>query len=226
MSPCATLLKQPCRRSKLNQYLRFALVLFVWLAVCAVVVGVVHAEPAPVLSNCVQAAAPRYESLTVGRHLVFVCTDALGVKVYPDGLACQHSVCNPNAFAAAVVRIATAQDYKKAVDAEWAANVKWTCDAPPNEGAKALCVEREALIVKNWSAWTSEFKPAVWKVKTNGTATTRPAYTLVNGVLGAKEAGRAAVGAVCDVTKPTAPAGSDIRAEYGTQGVVTICEKQ
>lgn len=202
------------------------LILVAWLAVCAISVGVVHAETAPVLSNCVQAASPRYESLLVGRHLVFVCTDSLGVKVYPDGLSCQHSICNPNAFAASVVRVATAQDYKKAVDAEWASNVKWTCDAPPNEGAKALCVERRDWIAKNWSAWTAEFKPATWKVKPNGAATTRPAYALVNGVLGTKEAGRATVGAVCDVTKPTAPAtGGDIRAEFGTPGLVTICEK-
>lgn len=207
--------------------MRYTVSLVIWLAVCAIVVGIVHAEPAPALSACVQAASPRYESLTVGRHLVFVCTDALGVKVYPDGLSCQHSVCNPNAFAAAVVRIATAQDYKKAVDAEWAANVKWTCDAPPNEGAKALCVEREAWIAGNWTAWTAEFKPAAWKVKANGTATTRPAYTLVNGVLGTKEAGRATVGTACDVTRPMAPAtGGDLRAEYGTLGLVTICAKQ
>lgn len=205
---------------------RYVFALSIWLVLCAVGVFVVRAEAAPVLSNCVQAAAPRYESLTVGRHLVFVCTDSIGVKVYPDGLSCQHSVCNPSAFAAAAVRIATAQDYKKAVDAEWAANVKWTCDAPPNEGAKALCVERRDWIARNWSTWTAEFKPAVWKVKPNGTATTRPAYTLVNGVLGTKEAGRAQVGAACDVTKPTAPAtGGDVRAEYGISGLVTICTK-
>jgi len=208
-------------------FVRYAVVLFLWLVVCAIGVGVVHAEPAPILSNCVQAASPRYESLTVGRHLVFVCTDSLGVKVYPDGLSCQHSVCNPNAFAAAVVRIATAQDYKKAVDAEWAANIKWTCDAPPTEGAKALCVERDDLIARNWAAWTAEFKHAQWKVKPNGAATTRPAYTLVDGVLGTKEAGRASVGAACDVTRPIAPAnGGDLRAEYGFQGLVTICTKQ
>jgi hypothetical protein len=155
-----------------------------------------------------------------------MCTDALGVKVYPDGLSCQHSVCNPSAFAASVVRIATAQDYKKAVDAEWAAQVKWDCDAPPNEGAKALCTERREFIASNWQAWIADFKPSVWKVKLNGTATTRPAYAMVNGVVGAKEAGRAPVGAVCDVTKPTAPAtGGDIRAEYGLPGLVTICSK-
>lgn len=209
--------------------LRYLLILVAWLVVCAAVVGVVHAdpvEPAPVLSNCVQAAAPRYESLEVGRHLVFVCTDALGVKAYPDGLSCHHSVCNPSAFAAAVMRIATAGDYKKAVDTEWAASVKWTCDAPPDDRARALCVERKAWIARNWTAWTAEFKPAAWKVKANGTATTRPAYALVNGVLGTKEVGRAPIGAACDVTRPMAPAtGGDLRAEYGTTGLVTICTK-
>jgi hypothetical protein len=125
-----------------------------------------------------------------------------------------------------VVRIATAQDYKKAVDAEWAANVKWDCDAPPTEGAKALCMERNDWIARNWSAWTAEFKPATWKVKANGTATTRPAYALVNGVLGTKEVGRAPIGAACDITRPMAPAtGGDLRAEYGITGVVTICTK-
>ena len=203
---------------------RYIIGLVLWLALCAAGVGVVRA--APVLSNCVQAAPPRYESLTVGRHLVFVCTDSLGAKAYPDGLSCQHSVCNPSAFASAVVRVATSQDYKKAVDAEWAANVKWDCDAPPNEGAKALCAERRDWIARNWQSWIAEFKPAVWKVKANGTATTRPAYALVNGVLGTKEAGRAAVGSACDVTKPTAPAtGGDVRAEYGAAGLVTICTK-
>lgn len=205
---------------------RYLAALVLWLLVCAIVVGLVHAEPAPVLSNCVQAAAPRYESLTVGRHLVFVCTDALGAKVYPDGLSCQHSICNPNAFAAAVVRVATAQDYKKAVDAEWAASVKWDCDTPPNDGAKALCNERRDYIERNWQAWIAEFRPSIWKVKPNGTASTRPAYALTNGIIGTKEAGRANVGAVCDVTKPTAPAtGGDVRAEYGVSGLVTICTK-
>lgn len=203
---------------------RYLVVLFIWLVVCAAAVGLVHAQPA--LSACVQAASPRYESLSVGRHLVFVCTDALGVKVYPDGLSCQHSICNPNAFAASVVRIATSADYKKAVDSEWAAQVKWDCDAPPNEGARALCVERKEWIAKNWKAWTVEFKPAAWKVKPNGTATTRPSYALVNGVLGTKEAGRAPIGAACDVTRPIAPAtGGDLRAEYGFPGLVTICTK-
>lgn len=213
----------------MKKILQYIVILAGWLIICAIAVGFARAEtapPAPVLSNCVQAGAPRYESLEVGRHGVFVCTDALGVKTYPDGLSCQHSVCNPNAFAAAVVRVATSQDYKKAVDTEWAANVKWDCDAPPNEGAKALCNERRDYIERNWQSWIAEFKPAVWKVKANGTATTRPAYALVNGVLGTKEAGRAAVGSACDVTKPTAPAtGGDVRAEYGAAGLVTICAK-
>lgn len=188
-------------------------------------VGISRAQNPP-LSACVQAATPKYDYLPLGRHVAFICTNATGTAVYPAGLSCLHSVCNPSAFAAAVVRVATAQDYKKAVDTEWAENVKWDCDAPPNEGAKALCAERRDWIASNWSTWIAEFKPATWKVKPNGTATTRPAYALVNGVLGTKEAGRATVGAACDVTKPTAPAiGGDVRAEYGVSGLVTICTK-
>ncbi len=213
----------------MKKILQYIVILAGWLIICAIAVGFARAEtapPAPVLSNCVQAGAPRYESLEVGRHVVFVCTDALGVRVYPDGLSCQHAVCNPSAFAAAVVRVITADDYKKAVDTEWRANVKWTCDAPPDDKARALCTERRGWIAKNWAAWTVEFKPVVWKVKANGTATTRPAYALIAGVLGTKEVARAPVGAVCDVTKPTIQApGGDLRAEYGVSGVVTICTK-
>jgi hypothetical protein len=77
-----------------------------------------------------------------------------------------------------------------------------------------------------WADAIRDFKPVVWRVKPNGTSTTRPAYALVNGVLGTTIAGRATVGAVCDLARPTAPAtGGDIRAEYGVAGLVTICKK-
>ena len=86
-----------------------------------------------------QAAPPQYDYLTTGRHIAFVCTNAAGTTVYPAGLSCLHSVCNPTAFSAAVVRVATSGDWKKAADAEWAASVKWTCDAPPDD--QAICAD-------------------------------------------------------------------------------------
>jgi len=217
-------------RYRRRSAIRFMFILVLWVMFCIGVAGLFNqarAETPPPLSACVQAAAPQYAELSNGRHIAFVCTNTAGTTVYPAGLSCLHSVCNPNAFAAALLRIGTSGDYRKAVDAEWAAAVKWTCDAPPNDQAKLLCAERYIWIYKNWATWTKDFKPAVWKVKPNGaTATTRPAYALVNGVLGTKEVARATVGTVCDLAKPTAPAtGGDIRAEFGTAGVVTICAK-
>jgi len=215
---------------------RFSLSLVAWLVVCAIAVlltlriagaqTVTPTPPAPPLSACTSVAAPQYDYLTLGRHIAFVCTNSAGTAVYPAGLSCLHSTCSPSAFGAAVVRVTTSADYRKAIDAEWAASVKWTCDAPPDAAAAGLCAERRAWIAANWTVWTAGFKPTVWKVKPNGTATTRPAYSLVAGVLGTKEVARAAVGAVCDLAKPTAPAtGGDVRAEFGTAGVVTICTK-
>lgn len=204
----------------------YTLSLVAWLAVCALcvlmVITTVHAEP--VLSECNSVAAPQYESLTVGKHLVFICADGTGTKLYPDGISCLQSVCNLSAFAASVTRVATSSDYKKAIDAEWSANIKWTCDNPPTEAEAKLCVERKYWIAANWEKWTKDFKPTVWTVKRNGSYPTRPAYSLINGILGTKEVARADVGTVCNILKPTAPAtNGDIRAEFGIPGVVTIC---
>ena len=205
--------------------LSFVFILIFWICICFAVVGVARAESIP-LSACNPIGTPHIEYKPLGRHLVFVCTDDTKTKIYPHRLMCLHAVCDVNGLAAAAVRVAMAADYKKAVDTEWAAAVKWDCDAPPDDANKALCVEGAAWISANWATWTKDFKPAVWKVKTNGTATTRPAYALVNGVLGAKEVARATVGTICDLTKPTAPAtNGDVRAEFGTAGVVTICAK-
>lgn len=213
--------------------LRFLFIFLVCTVFCMGVAGLINRANAadaplvPPLSACVQAAAPQYAELSTGRHIAFVCTTTSGTTVYPAGLSCLHSVCSPSAWLGSLIRVATSSDWKKTVDAEWVANIKWTCDAPPDDQAKALCNERRAWIGKNWVMWTKDFKPAVWRVKSNGTATTRPAYALVNGVLGTKEVARATVGAVCDLTKPTYPATSgDIRAEFGTAGVVTICSKE
>lgn len=67
----------------------------------------------------------------------------------------------------------------------------------------------------------------VYKVKPNGKATTRPAYTLVDGVLSKKVVARAPVGAVCNVHWPTKPSGKDVWAVYdiGT-GYVALCSKR
>ena len=64
-----------------------------------------------------------------------------------------------------------------------------------------------------------------YKVKPNGRATTRPAYTLVDGGL-IKSKARAPVGATCDLTKPTKPSNKDLYASYDSTGTVALCSKR
>lgn len=179
------------------------------------------------LSACTPIAGPKITYGTIGRHMAFACTDATKTVIYQDGVSCLHSVCNVDATAAAALRIMQAGGSKATIDAEWSA-IKWDCSAPPGPSEVALCKERMDWIATWWGEAVKDFKPYVWRVKPNGTALTRPAYTLTNGVLGTTIAGRAPVGAVCDLLRPTAPAtGGDLRAQWagGTAGLVTICSK-
>ena len=64
-----------------------------------------------------------------------------------------------------------------------------------------------------------------YAVKPNGALTTRPAYTLVDGVL-VKSKERAPVGATCDLTKPTKPSNKDLYAGYDNTGLVALCSKR
>lgn len=63
-------------------------------------------------------------------------------------------------------------------------------------------------------------------VKPNGKLTTRPAYTLVDGVL-VKSKERAPVGATCDTRNwPTKPSGKDLYASYDSTDTVALCSKR
>lgn len=65
-----------------------------------------------------------------------------------------------------------------------------------------------------------------YTVKPNGTATTRPAYTLTNGAL-IKTKDRAPVGATCDTQyKPTRASGKDLWASYDSTDRVALCSKR
>ena len=64
-----------------------------------------------------------------------------------------------------------------------------------------------------------------YKVKPNGKLSTRPAYTLVNGVL-VKLKERAPVGATCDLRRPTKPSNKDLYASYDSTGTVALCSKR
>jgi hypothetical protein len=183
------------------------------------------AEPLPPISTC-NPVGFQYDYLTLGRHIAVLCTKPLGDGVYVNGLSCTHAVCSPSNFGLSVAQIIGAASPKTELQAQWTAKVKWTCDAPPDATATALCAERQKWVSDNWATWTAGFKPAVWRVKVNSTYATRPAYTLTADVLGTKEVARATVGNLCDVSKPTAPASNgDIRAEFGVPGVVTLCAR-
>lgn len=162
-------------------------------------------------SSCEVVPGPiRYEAGTLGKHLYVPCAGGTHI-----GLSCTHAVCDPAKFGGVIAGIYTAADREAAYAAAVRTYLPWNCDAPPDAAAVALCKERADFL-----------RPPVWRVKANGTATTRPAYALTNGVLGTVIVARAPVGAVCDLTKPTAPASlGDIRAEYGTAQVVTICTR-
>lgn len=64
-----------------------------------------------------------------------------------------------------------------------------------------------------------------WQVKPNGTAATRPAYPLTDGVRGTREVRRAPVGAPCDTARPTLASGPDLWAEFDASapGIVALC---
>ena len=65
-----------------------------------------------------------------------------------------------------------------------------------------------------------------YTVKPNGKLTTRPAYTLTDGVL-IKSKERAPVGATCDTQyRPTKPSNKDLYASYDSTGLVTLCSKR
>lgn len=219
----------------------FVISLIAWVGICSIsVLGTVSiaraAEVAP-LSACTIVSAPHVAFKEVGKHLAFACTDDLGSYVYQDGLSCLNTVCNVDAVVAAVWRIhsAPANDYKAVVDQE-TKGVSWTCANPPGDPEKSLCRERMTWIGTWWADAIKGFKPSEWKVKVNGTSTTRPAYSLVNGVLGTKEAGRSLVGAPCDLTKPFIKVSTtEVKAEVkvvpptGTTsvstGLVSLCSR-
>lgn len=122
-------------------------------ALCLLLCAMSAASAAPSIA-CVLSGQYKAISLQMGVHVVIVCTDSASAAPYPDGFSCLYSTCNKDTFLSSVLRVATAPDRQKAIDAEWEAHIKWTCDAPPNDRAQALCVERKAWIAANWPAWT------------------------------------------------------------------------
>jgi len=165
--------------------------------------------------SCVMTALPViYKSANVGQHLFFPCADGRVVPI----LSCTHAVCDPQVFGGVVTGILTSSNQEAAYKAAVDKYLKWSCDAPPDATAAALCREQVDVL-----------KPPVWRVKSNLPYLSRPGYRLANGALDqTKIMGRAPNLALCDLTKPTiaAPYG-EVRAQWagGPEGVVTLCSK-
>jgi len=200
----------------------------IWLAMLAVL-AIVSAGRAYAAPTCIPGFKgpttehpARFVNGTNGLHVFWWCPASNGTRT-ENGFSCgKYGGC-----ARAVTRLLES-DFNASTDALWDANVRWACTpakALENSDDGRLCEERLAVLAANTPVW---FPAPVWRVKVSGTATTRPGYALTNGVLGTRETARAPVGAVCDLTKPTAPATlGDIRAQWadGPAGVVTICSK-
>ena len=82
-----------------------------------------------------------------------------------------------------------------------------------------------ALLLAPLAAQAGCLRGEWYAVKPSGKLTTRPAYTLVNGVL-VKSKERAPVGATCDTSKPAKPSNKDLYASYDSTGTVALCSKQ
>lgn len=67
--------------------------------------------------------------------------------------------------------------------------------------------------------------PAPWTVATNGSYTTRPAYPVIDGAVGTKEAGRAPVGQPCDCNAPINRGSTTYCAAPGLPALVTVCRQ-
>lgn len=90
------------------------------------------------------------------------------------------------------------------------------------------CAELKAAMHKDWPL-TTTVPVVTWAVKVNGTASTRPAYELVNGIRGTKEVARATVGQLCNALRPALVSGNDLWAEFGPNyvaGRVALCAKK
>lgn len=217
-------------RGMFRTYTMLVAAYLVWFGL--IFAGVAYAQtpavPVTPSSQCPNSiVSHRHTYGALGQHVAVLCTNSARTELFLTGFSCVHSSCDMNAFTGAALRIATASDVRKTIDAEWANAIKWDCDAPPDQPRAALCEERKKWVDANVASWASTFKPSVWVVKRNGTGLTRPAYSFVNGVVGTVIVARPKVTTtVCDLTKPTAPAtNGDIRAEFGIPKVVTICER-
>lgn len=92
--------------------------------------------------------------------------------------------------------------------------------APPDTAVPYSCEKTVEYVCQTD---TVVMVSAPWVVKQINDQITRPAYTLINGVLGTKEMARATIGTPCDITKPTLASGTYKYAQYDASGFVALC---
>lgn len=202
-----------------------------WLAITGLVASAFAQAPAWRFTDCAPVRAlPDVSRGDLGWHGNVWC-------VMPDNsskhytLDCLHGTCSWSTFNTELQALMTAPDKNAKLDEIVAKYFSWVCDDTIRKEASqrgALCLEGEAIRAQHpeWLPKVTLPPPVItYRVKVNGTSTTRPAYALVAGVRGTKVLARAAVGAVCDLNKPTLVSGADVWAEFGTPGVVALCAK-
>lgn len=159
-------------------------------------------------------------------HLFWFVRGPRGTVLH-QGFSCPAAACDLQTFMAAANSVITG----KTTPAEALAQVSdFTCDYSsfnPIAGEHSICAERKDALVQKFDDWLAGIPAQLpwWRVKANGAFPTRPAYTLTGTVRGTKEVARAAVGTPCNVDRPTLASGSDLWAEFGTAGVVALCQK-
>ena len=170
-----------------------------------------------------------------GRYGVFMCKLADG-SVMPYAWACVHGTCHTvGGFAGIFDAMKQSADPRAAASAAWDANFGSKCETAAGKLA-LLCARAEKLMEEVYPLkpvvriMEDQPPPPKYAVKANGTATTRPAYTLTAGVRGTKEVARATVKQPCKTSSPTlASTGTDLWAEFGPDykpGVVAVCSKR
>lgn len=143
------------------------------------------------------------------------------------GFSCQEDKCDLQLLIKTANEVLTGL---KTPAAAWGESMTFGCDYnrwQPYAGENPICAERKLALATMQDGWLQGIPRQInlWRVKSNGLFSTRPAYALVNGDRGSKEVARATVGTPCDITKPTLASGKDLWAEFGTAGVVALCAK-
>ncbi len=197
----------------------------------------VHAAPppcAPYVPLTAQKLAAnttwQVEQAQYGWHFYWWCEDKVGTaRSYGYTCSYEGGECNTLKAVTWIKQMLAMPDAQRAaaVSAAWTANIKYDCDDPASAALTdyvgKICTEHNWLYVNRKAAWLADYKAPVWQVKAINDQPTRPAYALVNGVLGTTIKARATIGAVCDMGRPYLLAGSYAYAAYDATGYVALC---